>query len=1049
MNEEEESPKPRSIFISEIDCFVGRSIGKYLATQIPGVGVEEVFQDSDLAAENHWEASEPPAPKKNCFTINGTLRYSKSKKPSFAKDILDYEDRHKFLEHVLELDVIIYDITENPDQIKEVLWLLEALEQQSREFVTQKKFFLITNLMSWLSTKPSDPDDPGFMESEYRRRKPHPKYKDYLECEKLTLKAGKKHKKKLTTYVLACGVFYGCGEYMFQHLFKKAWLTQNELPIYLIGENILPTVHILDLARVIQCIIDNPPRQRYIVVRDDSQFTLSEIVKSISLALSNGATKIYTKEDMELKGIPPELTDILTMNLRIEPGTIKEDMQFQWVADSGIPNNITQLVNEFTEEHNLKPLRICILGPPCVGKTTLAKQLCQVYRLHHIHLKGLLFECIRNLLEPIKAFEHLQAIREEERLKTEMTSEVDLESTERALPHRNSSVSESSLGANDTKALATGSATAYDFTSSLNWSARSFHPRNITMEYDESEDYKNTLTGDEITSIRKSSINEILADLEYYPLSPLPVWNSEDELELLVNDCQERLEQLRENTDESGKLNDETLIRLLIQKLMSKPCQNQGFVLDGFPKTLEQAEALFRPDPEDEDILGNDKFPPSHRLITPNYVIHLMGSNALVMDRFNKQSTQASLNPEQAFVILPIWKACLMGDKYMPHEVSKKNLRISVENEREDESKHGQHQYNQVDSTDEYGHFKEMDVLKGLETQKQRHERRLQAYRAAMAPAAAVLYAALIDEANLLYGEKEEERRQTHTPEELKTLAAESLKETVAVTKEGETEDEVKTRKEEDWLREDDKNYEIQQPHEKGSEVNITKVDERDKEKEDNDDREGEEDMIKTIEEEHTVTESTLAELRFAHIPSFPEIPDDTEENVLTYFDIREIHPINIDMDKDFSPLIHPNGPQEDCFERVRKAIGRSKAQKLPSIRILPSKPHEYEVQEKALKGLKELQLRKLKISESQRYQENEEERKLLQKCKDDWNRWLSLLNTQNYQYAEARSLPMRHYLMKCIMPELSKALLECSEIRPEDPVDFVAEYLLRTGISK
>jgi len=26
---------------------------------------------------------------------------------------------------------------------------------------------------------------------------------------------------------------------------------------------------------------------------------------------------------------------------------------------------------------------------------------------------------------------------------------------------------------------------------------------------------------------------------------------------------------------------------------MSKPCQNQGFILDGFPKTIDQAKSLF------------------------------------------------------------------------------------------------------------------------------------------------------------------------------------------------------------------------------------------------------------------------------------------------------------------------------------------------------------------------------------------------------------------------------------------------------------------------
>ncbi|VDO85674.1 unnamed protein product [Schistosoma margrebowiei] len=82
-------------------------------------------------------------------------------------------------------------------------------------------------------------DDPGFVESECKRRKPHPKFKEYLECEKSILKLGKKHKKKFVTYVLACGVFYGCGEYLFRHLFKIVIRLYSNIHEYLY-ENVKP-----------------------------------------------------------------------------------------------------------------------------------------------------------------------------------------------------------------------------------------------------------------------------------------------------------------------------------------------------------------------------------------------------------------------------------------------------------------------------------------------------------------------------------------------------------------------------------------------------------------------------------------------------------------------------------------------------------------------------------------------------------------------------------------------------------------------------------------
>ena len=43
----------------------------------------------------------------------------------------------------------------------------------------------------------------------------------------------------------------------------------------------------------------------------------------------------------------------------------------------------------------------------------------------------------------------------------------------------------------------------------------------------------------------------------------------------------------------TGRYSDEHLIEFFKEKLKSMPCQNQGYVLDGFPKTEQQAIELF------------------------------------------------------------------------------------------------------------------------------------------------------------------------------------------------------------------------------------------------------------------------------------------------------------------------------------------------------------------------------------------------------------------------------------------------------------------------
>ena len=43
-------------------------------------------------------------------------------------------------------------------------------------------------------------------------------------------------------------------------------------------------------------------------------------------------------------------------------------------------------------------MRSLIVGPPAVGKTTVAKALCEHYKLHHIKMKDVIDETIANLV---------------------------------------------------------------------------------------------------------------------------------------------------------------------------------------------------------------------------------------------------------------------------------------------------------------------------------------------------------------------------------------------------------------------------------------------------------------------------------------------------------------------------------------------------------------------------------------------------------------------------------------------------------------------------
>lgn len=59
--------------------------------------------------------------------------------------------------------------------------------------------------------------------------------------------------------------------------------------------------------------------------------------------------------------------------------------------------------------------------------------------------------------------------------------------------------------------------------------------------------------------------------------------------------AKEQLDEIREAFTRNGQsYSVEHIVQFVREKLQSMPCLNQGYILDGFPDSLEDASTLFR-----------------------------------------------------------------------------------------------------------------------------------------------------------------------------------------------------------------------------------------------------------------------------------------------------------------------------------------------------------------------------------------------------------------------------------------------------------------------
>ncbi|XP_056203824.1 adenylate kinase 7 [Falco biarmicus] len=518
------------VFLNHLDSYCGRGIGEYLSGCVVGASLENIGENEEEEDENNSAAEVSVRPKEGVYQIVGSLSKPGSTKPYFAEETYTVYSRKELLSHLLECEIVLYNITEDANQIEEATWAASALHTEIEYFATPKIFILISTIMSWAKSKSPDPEDPNipFTDEDYRRRKSHPNFVEHINAEKLILKLGKTNKHKFSTYVVASGLQYGAEEGVLHYFFKIGWLSESPaIPVFGDGNNFIPTIHILDLAAVLQNVADHRPRTHYILAVDASMHTLQELIKCISKNIGPGKIEKIPKENAFLsKELTQMHLDMLFVNLRMESMFLKETFNIKWVAQAGLVENIEQIIKEYKQSRGLLPLKVCIHGPPGVGKSTIAEQLCKYYKLHHIKINDVISETIANL-EKIVA-----------------PKEQDSDSVE-----------------------------------------------------EEGEDNKED-QGKNVEAAHK-----------------------------LLAGIRESMEQ------NAGHLDDQYVVKFVKDKLKSMPCRNQGYVLDGFPETYDQAEDLYNLESEDEEEEVKGKINKCDKLITPEFIISLTASDEFLINR--------------------------------------------------------------------------------------------------------------------------------------------------------------------------------------------------------------------------------------------------------------------------------------------------------------------------------------------------------------------------------------------------------------------------------
>eukprot|EP00656_Telonema_subtile_P011015 TRINITY_DN1539_c0_g1_i5.p1 TRINITY_DN1539_c0_g1~~TRINITY_DN1539_c0_g1_i5.p1 ORF type:complete len:801 (-),score=224.25 TRINITY_DN1539_c0_g1_i5:72-2474(-) len=569
------------------------------------------------------------------------IKYTSSYMGTAGEPIHECEDMDdEELKHWIRgCDGYVTDIFTDVIEARAIIQHVARARPNEEEGEEKKQYVALSNISTWANTRrevdpeappveqgevslpePFKADDRGKdTEDEPGLRVPHPRFKREAGFEQLLCNT---EWFNVEPIVICTGVVYGDGEDWLHPTFQKIWLTGRVEEQALASTNRVPMVHRADvLTAVGECFGENKPGENYLLAVDESSATWGEVAAAMRSKLSvlsleespappNEAEEFAElMEEAEHHGYPEYMLYKSDLLFDSEPfaalvGEDAEDEPPRWRARKGIVAAMDTVVAEYKTSRMLGPKRIFIdtadVDIPSEAVTALGDRLAARFQVPHVTIAYALAEArhgpkklvsdVRNAISGKKKSPLLEPAAGEE-VEGDASGESEVRS----------SAEESG---EETEASTDGA----------------------RAEVPEARGRTTPVPDAAAAPLVKSLVDDIQAfeNTRHVVLEP-------DYLKISTT-------------------NKKLLDRVFRHVLSSHECKSHGFVLSGYPKTLAEAEQLFRDEPpaKPQPVEGEEEQPEDEAAPDPK-----LGKDGKIDGEFLPQFTIVIEGPAARGSLLP------------------------------------------------------------------------------------------------------------------------------------------------------------------------------------------------------------------------------------------------------------------------------------------------------------------------------------------------------------------------------------------------------------